>query len=228
MGMHRMEGEEYEDAVVRLLASSRSGGERLQEIDEHGKYQQRLLMNTEERIKEANVKDDWEGSFSLGFVRGDMFYNEEEVEVMRSTIASVYHDREWQALEMKRQTRLRKTPNGAIGKPKDEDLDDPNAMGQPIGHDLPRTDANVPMHQGIAELTTPELERIRAECDALEDERLALRKELGLVDLTDFREGRDAIDRGFDPFQPPPTSGRWKPKVWQESWGDGGRSAPLV
>jgi hypothetical protein len=221
MGVHKMDDEEVEDACVRLLTSTKSGSAYMNELDEDQKYSNRVLMDTDQRQKEASVAADWDGTWTAGFIRGDQFYNEEEVENMRSTMSHMYRDREWQALEMKRQTRFRKAPN-PIGRPDDDDMDSPFAKGQPLTHDIDRTDSHVPMHQGIADLTTPELEKLRAECDALEDERLALRKELGLSDVADFREGREAVDRGYDPFQPPPTSGRWKPQCWQESWGVGG------
>jgi hypothetical protein len=223
MGVHKLDTEEVEDSLVRLLATTRPGSAFMNELDPDQKYANSVLLNTDQRANDKDVASEWEGTWTAGFIRGDQFYNEEETETMRTTMSHVYRDREWQTLEMKRQTRLRKAPH-PIGKPDEdtEDLTSPFAEGRPVGQDFARTDSHVPMHQGIADLTTPELEKLRMECDALEDERVALRKELGLMDLTDFREGRESIDQGFDPFQPPPTSGRWKPKCWQESWGVGG------
>ncbi len=75
---------------------------------------------------------------------------------------------------------------------------------------------------GVEQLTTPELQRLHIECDSLEEERHNLRKELGLTDIGDFRDGRAPIVQDKDPYATNPLSKRWKPKVWDEAWGFGG------
>lgn len=183
-------------------------------------------------------------SWTVGFARGDLFYNEEEVEVMRSELGHMYRNMEWQNLEYKRQVRVQRRQH-PLGKPA-EGTESPNAPDGPAPrHVWERTDLGIPYHDAVPDLTTPMLERLRTESDQLEDERLALRKELGLTDLGDIREGRDPIvcdgragvmsasdstgrrrEEGETtspaPFQPPPVSTRWKPRCWEEAWGTGG------
>eukprot|EP00164_Ancoracysta_twista_P001412 GFYU01001838.1.p1 GENE.GFYU01001838.1~~GFYU01001838.1.p1 ORF type:complete len:152 (+),score=14.99 GFYU01001838.1:62-457(+) len=126
---------------------------------------------------------------------------------------------EWQDLEYKRQVRKFKAQK-PVGKPETNDPKDGD--GDPQRHQWERTDLGIPHYDAVPDLSTPEMERLRIENDQLEDERIAIRKELGLTDLGDIREGRDPIDKGYAPFQPPPVSARWKPKCWEESWGTGG------
>lgn len=226
MGMHVVGDEEHENTIVRAMAHTRYATEYLQDLDDDQQYGSNLLMPTDQRSKEGDVAGEHDATWTAAFVRGDMFYNEEEMQNMRQSVANVMRDKEWQELEMKRQTRI-KQPY-PVKKPKgyaSEGPIDPNTPdGDPMLHRWDgagqfRTDGGVPMHQGIADLTTPELEKLRAECDALEDERVALRKELGLTNVSDWREGREPVDKGYDPFQPPPTTKRFKPQVWEEPWG---------
>lgn len=220
MGVHCVGDEEVEDAVIRGFTQTKHAASVLQELDPDENYNS-FLENTDQRTKDNDPAKESDRTWTAAFVRGDLFYNEEEVETMRSTMSHLYRDRAWQRLEMKRQNKHRQQST-AVRKPADG-CDDPHASdGEPINHVMQRTDAHVPFGEGVPDLTTPELEKLRIECDALDEERVNLRKELGLTILGDMREGREPIDKGYAPFQPPPTSDRWKPRVWQESWGVGG------
>lgn len=218
MGPHVVGEEEYEDAVVRSLAHTPNASSVLNEMDSDETFNKFLNhYNKRDRDKDPHKEN---ATWTVGLCRGDLFYNEEETEMMRTSLGHIFRDREWQALEMKRQTRTRKQPY-TVRMP--EDPTDPNShQGEPPHHYYERTDQGVPFDTGVEQLTTPALEKVKAECDALEDERVRLRKELGLTDLGDFREGRAPVEKGYAPFQPHPTSKRWKPKCWNESWGTGG------
>jgi hypothetical protein len=219
MGVHALGDEEPEDAMVRCYAHTRNAPDVLMELDDEQKYN-KFLNNTEDRdgATEPLENQENEKTWTAGFARGDIFYNEEETEVMRDGICSLMRDKEWQTLEMKRQVRLKKQKK-PVRRP---DVDDPYAEEDPIQHNWDRDDQGVPFGLGVADITTPELERLKAECDALEDERVKLKKELGLTDIGDIREGRPAVDRGYAPLQPSPTTQRWKPHCWGEAWGAGG------
>ena len=220
MGPHVMEDETVEDAIVRSFAHTNAASPILQELDPDDSFN-KFLDSNHHRWKDQHPEIG--GSWTVGFVRGDVFYNEEQTETMRETLQHMFRDREWQVLEMKRQSRLRrakppagKPPDGVFDPKEAQDLTNPQQFSW-LDY---RPDNAVSFDLGIPDITTPELEKLRYECDALEDERLALQKELGLTDLGDMRDGRAPIDKGYDPFQPPPTSKRWKPKCWGEAWGD--------
>lgn len=222
-----LEDEEIEDSLMRLLAHMNRSQATFQELDDDQFYGDahravKPLRETEKKPgEEVKAKSERGATWTLGFVRGDLFYNEEEVEVMRSELSHVFRNMEWQSMEYKRQVRVNKS-QPPRGKPA-EGTTDPNSRdGIPMNHYWPRTDMDIPYHDAVPDLTTPELERMRIESDQLEDERLAIRRELGLTDLGDIRENRDPIQRDHDPFQPPPVSTRWKPKCWEEPWGTGG------
>merc|ERR1712000_173061 len=224
LGFHVVGDEEIEDTRMRVLTHTKQASALTKELDNNDEYGKKSIINTEARAKEHNPGQEFDASWSTTVVRGDMFYNEEETEVLRNNLAHMFRDKEWQSLELKRQVRLRKQKK-PVRKADTQGLQDIPADigdGEPMDHQWDRTDSGVPFGNGVSELTTPELEKLRAECDALEEERIALRKELGLTDIGDWREGRPAVDKGYDPFQPPPTSTRWKPKCWSESWGAGG------
>lgn len=222
-----LEDEEVEDALMRLMAHMNRASQTFQELDDDQVYgdahrASKPLREMERRPGEevASKQKQKGATWTLGFARGDLFYNEEETQVMRTEMGHLFRNMEWQELEYKRQVRKNKQ-QPPHGKPV-EGADDPNAPdGEPMKHYWERTDLGIPYHDAVPDLTTPELERMRIESDQLEDERLAIRKELGLTDLGDIREGRDPIQRDHAPFQPPPVSTRWKPKCWEESWGTG-------
>lgn len=222
-----LEDEEVEDALMRLLAHMNRSQATFQELDADQAYGDvhtatRPMRETERKPgQEIKAKGQKGATWTLGFVRGDLFYNEEEVQVMRNELSHVFRNMEWQNLEYKRQVRMNKA-QPPRGKPAEGSTDPNDPDGIPMHHYWQRTDMDIPYHDAVSDLTTPELERMRIESDQLEDERLALRKELGLTDLGDMREGRDPVVKGHDPFGVPPTSTRWKPKCWEESWGTGG------
>lgn len=226
LGVHVVGDEEVEDATMRALAHTKQSSAMMKELDNNDEYGKKSIVNTDARAKENNPGQEHDSTWSTAVVRGDLFYNEEETEVLRNNLAHMFRDKEWQSLELKRQVRLRKQKK-PVRKPDlpagtSQDIPADIGDGEAMDHQWDRTDSGVPFGNGVSELTTPELEKLRAECDALEEERIALRKELGLTDIGDFREGRPAVDKGYDPYQPPPTSTRWKPKCWSESWGVGG------
>lgn len=224
MGPNVVGDEEVEDAVIRNIAQIGRASDTLMELDDKHDYDDSIRrtqpMREKDRKPEEEARDRAKqgATWTLGFVRGDLFYNEEETQLMRQEMGHVFRNREWQELEYKRQVRKWKSQD-PINKPKSDNPHDIN--GDPVRHIWERTDLGIPHHDGVPDLTTPEIERLRIEFEQLEDERLATRKELGLTDLGDIREGRDPIDKGHNPFQPPPVSGRFKPKVWEESWGTG-------
>lgn len=224
MGVHVVADEEAEDTTMRALAHTKHASYQMRELDNNEEYGKSMVMNTDQRSKEANPAKELDASWSAAVVRGDLFYNEEETETLRNTVATMFRDREWQELELKRQVRLKKQKNPVRRPQYKTGADDTVEVvdGEPMDHQWDRTDSGVPFGNGVSDLTTPELEKLKAECDALEEERIALRRELGLTDTGDFRENRAPVDKGYDPFQPPPTSTRWKPKCWSESWGAGG------
>jgi hypothetical protein len=219
---------------VRILAHAPGSDVMVGDIDKDGKYttQSLALQGSDDRniidrrLAEADPVHEAKATWTGAFVRGDVFYNEEEHEEMRSGLSALYREKEWQALEIKRQMRLRQETFTAH-KPADKDMESGEAWtgsnkAPPVK--LQRTDNGIPFDVAVPDLTTPELEKLRSEFDALDWERATLRKELGLTDLGDVREGRPPIlpddpHRGL--FQPPPTSKRWKPQCWQESWGVG-------
>jgi len=222
--------EEVEDTMMRMIAHMNRSRMMMQELDEDGVY------NDEDRVLQPYRKAESEpgkehlkrnpkkagATWTVGFVRGDLFYNEEEVQTMRTEMGHLFRNMEWQELEYKRHIRNNRQ-QWPVRKPKDGITDPNDGDGEPFLHQWERTDLGVPYHDAVPDLTTPELERLRIEADQLEDERLALRKELGLTDLGDIREGRPPIKKEHeDTFMPPPTSARWKPKTWEESWGTGG------
>lgn len=220
--------EEVEDTMMRIIAHMHRSQNMMKELDEDQTYtdQDRVLQPL--RKAEANpgeehaAKQKAKGaSWTMAFVQGNLFYNEEEAQVMRTEMGHIFRNMEWQELEYKRHARQSR-PQWPVRKPK-EGTTDPNDAEEPaLRHVWERTDLNVPYHDAVPDLTTPELERLHIEADQLEDERLALRKELGLTDLGDIREGRPPIKKDGDPFAPPPVSARWKPKTWEEGWGTGG------
>ncbi|PBJ69220.1 hypothetical protein TcG_08109 [Trypanosoma cruzi] len=223
-----LEEEEVEDALMRIMAHMNRSQQTFQELDDDQVYgdahraTKPLRQAEHHPEKEHATKAQSGATWTLGFVRGDLFYNEEEVEVMRTELGHVFRNMAWQELEYKRQVRMNKRQH-PVRKPA-EGTTDPNAPdGEPFIHYWERTDLGIPYHDAVPDLTTPELERLRVEVDQLEDERLAIRKELGLTDLGDIREGRDPIDKpgAREPFQPPPLSSRWRPKCWEEAWGTG-------
>ncbi|EPY39745.1 hypothetical protein AGDE_04183 [Angomonas deanei] len=224
-----LENEEVEDSLMRLMAHMNRAQQTFQELDDDQVYgdahrSQKPLRDTERNPQsetEARAKKKG-ATWTLGFVRGDLFYNEEETQVMREELGHLFRNMEWQNLEYKRQVRMNKRQNPA-GKPAEGTTDPNTPDGAPMTHYWERTDLGIPYHDAVPDLTTPELERLHIEADQLEDERLAIRKELGLTDLGDIREGRAPIDKGTkDVLSPPPVSARWKPKVWEETWGTGG------
>ncbi len=225
LGVHVVGDEEVEDTTMRALAHTKQSQMQMRELDNNEDYGKNMMGSTDLRGKENNPAKELDATWSAAVVRGDIFYNEEETETLRNTIATMFRDREWQELELKRQVRLKKQKN-PVRRPVYKTVagsDDVEMVdGEPMDHQWDRTDSGVPFGGGVSELTTPELEKLKAECDALEEERIALRRELGLTDTGDYREGRAPVDKGYDPFQPPPTSTRWKPKCWAESWGAGG------
>ncbi|CCW61309.1 unnamed protein product [Phytomonas sp. EM1] len=221
-----LDDEEVEDSMMRLMAHMNRSQAMFQELDDNQDYGDahratRPLRETERKPgEEMKAKAQKGATWTLGFVRGDLFYNEEETQVMRTELGHIFRNMEWQALEYKRQVRTNKRQHPR-GKPA-EGTTDPNAPdGEPVKHYWHRTDLDIPYHDAVPDLSTPELERLRVESDQLEDERLAIRKELGLTDLGDIREGRDPIQQDHAPFEPPPVSKHWKPRCWDESWGTG-------
>ncbi|EPY22904.1 hypothetical protein STCU_08055 [Strigomonas culicis] len=223
-----LENEEVEDSLMRIMAHLNRSQQTFQELDDDQVYGDahratKPMREMERRPgEEATARGKKGATWTLGFVRGDVFYNEEEAQVMRKELGHLFRNMEWQELEYKRQVRMNKQQHPR-GKPA-EGTTDPNAPdGDAMTHYWERTDLGIPHHDAVPDLTTPELERLRIEADQLEDERWAIRKELGLTDLGDIREGRDPIakDNCREPFQPPPVSSRWKPKCWEETWGTG-------
>ena len=225
MGPNVVGEEEVEDAVIRHIAQLGRSSDLLQELDDEHDYDDSIRRTQPQRDKDRNPEEEQRdrakkgATWTMGFVRGDLFYNEEETQVMRTEMGHVFRNMEWQDLEYKRQVRKFKAQK-PVGKPETNDPRDGD--GDPQRHQWERTDLGIPHYDAVPDLSTPEMERLRIENDQLEDERIAIRKELGLTDLGDIREGRDPIDKGYAPFQPPPVSSRWKPKCWEESWGTGG------
>lgn len=281
-----VEDEEVEDTLMRLMAHLNRAQSTFQELDEDQVYgdanraTKPLRQTDRSPGMEAEARQRQKGAtWTMGFVRGDLFYNEEETQVMRQELGHLFRNKEWQELEYKRQVRKNKQQpphgmphTGSNTKPNemyrsgesgpseaeerqqrnpyaDHEPIDPNTPdGAPMNHYWERTDLGIPYDAAVPDLTTPALERLHIEADQLEDERLAWRKELGLTDLGDIREGRDSIipgdisqiqaqekkggkesvnhwmktATGEGPFQPPPVSTRWKPKCWEEPWGTGG------
>ncbi|KAG5512077.1 hypothetical protein GH5_08034 [Leishmania sp. Ghana 2012 LV757] len=222
-----LEDEEVEDALMRLMAHMNRASQTFQELDDDQVYGDahratKPLRETERKPgEEMAARQKRKGAtWTLGFARGDLFYNEEETQVMRTEMGHLFRNMEWQELEYKRQVRMNKQ-QPPHGKPPEGTTDPNTPDGDPMNHYWERTDLGIPYHDAVPDLTTPELERMRIESSQLEDERLAIRKELGLTDLGDIREGREPITRDHAPFQPPPVSQRWKPKCWEESWGTG-------
>ncbi|AAZ11171.1 hypothetical protein, conserved [Trypanosoma brucei brucei TREU927] len=221
-----LDDEEVEDALMRIMAHMNRSQQTFQELDDDQVYGDAHRATKPLRQTEHNPQTEYTqkaksgATWTLGFVRGDLFYNEEEVEVMRTELGHVFRNMAWQELEYKRQVRMNKKQH-PVRKPTSDDPNDPD--GEPFAHYWERTDLGIPYHDAVPDLTTPELERLRIEADQLEDERLAIRKELGLTDLGDIREGRNPIDKdgAREPFQPPPVSTRWRPKCWEEAWGTG-------
>ena len=234
LGPMAVGNEEYEDSVVRILAHAPGSDVMLGDIDKDGKYtsQSLALQGSDDRnvvdrrLAEGDPVHEAKATWTGAFVRGDVFYNEEEHEQSRSGISMLYREKEWQALEIKRQMRLMQTPH-AFMKPKDKDIASGELWSgtqQPVPFKIQRTDSGMPFDLTVPKLTTPELEKLRAEHDALDHEKATLQKELGITDIGDVREGRppvlpDDVTRGM--YQPPPTSKRWKPQCWQEAWGVG-------
>lgn len=218
-----LENEEVEDSLMRMMAHLSRSSQTFEELDEDQTYgdrhrrlkPMRSIARCPGESTDPTTRKESGATWTLGFVRGDRFYNEEETEVMRHELCHVFRNKEWQNLEYKRQVRVNHAqhPRGKPGEGSEK--------GQPLKHYWQRSDLGIPYHDAVPDLTTPELERLRIESDQLEDERLALRKELGLTDLGDIREGRGPIDTGHAPFQMPPVSARWKPKCWEEPWGTG-------
>lgn len=284
-----VEDEEVEDTLMRLMAHLHRAQSTFQELDEDQVYgdanraTKPLRQTDRSPGMEAEARNRQRGAtWTMGFVRGDLFYNEEETQVMRHELGHLFRNKEWQELEYKRQVRKNKhqpphgmphvganadpyTMSGPGGSRSDgggggdggregeeeentyapkEPIDPNTPDGSPMTHYWERTDLGIPYDAAVPDLTTPTLERLHIEVDQLEDERLALRKELGLMDLGDIREGRDPIipgdvkemvnkspddishwmktTTGEGPFQPPPVTSRWKPKCWEEPWGTGG------
>lgn len=284
-----VEDEEVEDTLMRLMAHLNRAQSTFQELDEDQVYgdanraTKPLRQTDRSPGMEAEARQRQKGAtWTMGFVRGDLFYNEEETQVMRQELGHLFRNKEWQELEYKRQVRRNKQqpphgmphtgsntkpnemyPSGAAGSTDAEEAErrrqqnpyedhepiDPNTPdGAPMNHYWERTDLGIPYDAAVPDLTTPALERLHIEADQLEDERLAWRKELGLTDLGDIREGRESVipgditaiqeqekkggresvnhwmktATGEGPFQPPPVSTRWKPKCWEEPWGTGG------
>lgn len=278
-----VEDEEVEDTLMRLMAHLHRAQSTFQELDEDQVYgdanraTKPLRQTDRSPGMEAEARNRQKGAtWTMGFVRGDLFYNEEETQVMRQELGHLFRNKEWQELEYKRQVRKNKhqPPHGMphVGANTDpykmdptadhgsgsgnngeeesnmyapkEPIDPSTPDGSPMTHYWERTDLGIPYDAAIPDLTTPALERLHIEADQLEDERLAWRKELGLTDLGDIREGRDPVipgtvndmvnkspdeishwmktTTGEGPFQPPPVSTRWKPKCWEEPWGTGG------
>nr|CCC90338.1 conserved hypothetical protein [Trypanosoma congolense IL3000] len=222
-----LEDEEVEDSLMRIMAHMNRSQQTFQELDDDQVYGDAHRATKPLRKTERNPETEYTqkakagATWTLGFVRGDLFYNEEEVEVMRTELGHVFRNMAWQELEYKRQVRMNKKQH-PVRKPTSDDPNDPDSG--PFTHYWERTDLGIPYHDAVPDLTSPELERLRIEADQLEDERLAIRKELGLTDLGDVREGRTPIDKAGarEPFQPPPVSSRWRPKCWEEAWGTGG------
>lgn len=278
-----VEDEEVEDTLMRLMAHLHRAQSTFQELDEDQVYgdanraTKPLRQTDRSPGMEAEARNRQKGAtWTMGFVRGDLFYNEEETQVMRQELGHLFRNKEWQELEYKRQVRKNKhqpphgmphvggntepykmdqtaDPGSGSGDGSEEDsnmyapkepIDPSTPDGSPMTHYWERTDLGIPYDAAIPDLTTPVLERLHIEADQLEDERLAWRKELGLTDLGDIREGRDPVipgavedmvnkspdevshwmktTTGEGPFQPPPVSTRWKPKCWEEPWGTGG------
>lgn len=220
--------EEVEDTMMRMIAHMHRSQSMMKELDDNQVYtdQDRVLQPL--RQAEANpgqehaAKEKAKGAtWTMGFVQGNLFYNEEEAQAMRTEMGHVFRNMEWQELEYKRHIRSNKA-QWPVRKPAEGTTSPHDGDGDPFLHTWERTDMAVPYHDGVSDLTTPELERLRIEADQLEDERLAIRKELGLTDLGDIREGRPPIKQEQDPYQPPPVNARWKPKTWEEGWGTGG------
>lgn len=161
------------------------------------------------------------GTWHQVFVRPDLFYNEEEVDVLRSEVSHMFRSMEWQELEYKRQVRQAKAqkPFGMPEKTLETgDIEAGQKAAVPLTMYWERLDKGIPYHDAVPDLSSPELERLRLEADQLDDQRLAIRLELGLTDLGDMREGRPPIDKGDSPYMKPITA-RYKPRVWDESWG---------
>lgn len=219
--------EEVEDTMMRMIAHMNRSQMMMQELDKDGVYndEDRVLQpyrkaeNQPKQEHEARAASRKSGAtWTLGFVRGDLFYNEQETQTMRTELSHVFRNIEWQELEYKRHIRTTK-PQWPVRKPPEGTTDPHTPDGEPFRHTWERTDLGVPFHDAVPDLTTPELERLRIEADQLDDDRWAIRKELGLTDLGDIREGRPPIKKEGDLFMPPPVSTRWKPKTWEESWG---------
>eukprot|EP00796_Vickermania_ingenoplastis_P007709 gene7709-5408_t len=265
-----VEDEEVEDTLMRILAHLNRAQSTFQELDEDQVYgdahRATQPLRTTDRSpgieldnRQAEKRSREKGAtWTMGFVRGDLFYNEEETQVMREELGHLFRNKEWQELEYKRQVRKNKyqpphgMPNiygeekgvgssrsgggdergmtaeelqGRAGGGREVEAIDPNMPdGEPMRQYWERTDLGIPYHDAVPDLTTPTLEKLRIEADQLEDQRLDLRKELGLTDLGGYsRRTRPHRPWGREgPFQPPPVSSRWKPKCWEEPWGTGG------
>jgi hypothetical protein len=154
------------------------------------------------------------------FVRPDLFFNEEETEVMRFEIQNMFKQMEWQDLEYRRQVRRRNAqpPHGLNEAIFEHGDINPQQDAEPMQMHWDRLDLGIPYHDAVPDLTSPELERLRLEAEQLEEQRHAIRCELGLTDLGDIREGRPPIDKGDEPYRRP-VSKNYKPKVWDETWG---------
>ena len=220
IGPHVIGNEEVEDAVVRQIVSYHRA-DMLHEMNEKDEFGELIRKQRPQRSVENSPDEEMANrksgtTWNVAFVKGEVFYNEQDTQNMRTELGHMYRQMEWQDLEYKRQIQKRKQP-WPINKPKAN-----GSPGEPMNESWERMDGGIPHHDAVPDLTTPELERLRIESDQLEDERLATRKELGLTDLGDIRDGRDPIDKGYAPFQPRPSSETFAPKCWSESWGTGG------
>jgi hypothetical protein len=218
------EGEHLEDAAMRILRHMPLSGVQMPNIDVQDRNQElpgpldafaphRKGEKADPELELKQRDKFHKATWTEGFIRGDVFYNEEETEILRSEIGDVFRSMRWAELEYKRQTRQVKAqppvkrPDPATGEP------------APFLHYTPRTDSYIPHVDAVPDLTSPVLERLILESQQYEDERLATRKELFLMDLGDVREGRGAALKDHDLYRPPPPSTRWRPQTWEETWG---------
>jgi hypothetical protein len=205
-----------QDSLHRTVKPARMREqENMDPSDELGKREQE--SGTDQGAKGVKPKGTWHQVFT----RPDLFYNEEESDVLRSEVQHMFRSMEWQQLEYKRQVRVRNA-QPPHGMPEDVwehgDVDAATKAAEPLKMIWERIDLGIPYHDAVPDLSSPELERMRLEADQLEDHRLAFRLELGLTDLGDIREGRPPIDKGEEPYRRP-LSKKYKPKVWDEQWG---------
>eukprot|EP00760_Papus_ankaliazontas_P035271 PhM_4_TR7720/c0_g1_i1/m.56145 len=220
MGPRTIGDEEGEDALMRNLAHLHAGAAYANELDPD-QDTNNFLNSQDKRTRDGRPDSPW----TMGFSKGDLFYNEEEVEVMRGNLEGTFRDKYWQALEMERHrldeiSKELKLNNGkptTYPKLNEEDNEPQPFMERPV-----RPDRGQPYFEAKSELKTPELERLRLEVEHMEQDRHRVRKELGLTDISDEKEGREPADPGPTPFAPGQTSARWKPKCWHEPWGQGG------